>query len=146
MPAADFFESYLSTTIGADEILTDIRLPGLPPSAAVAFLEISRRYGDFAIVAAAAVIDLGAGGEIAEARIALGGVGPRPVRARVAERLLVGQRPTAALLAEAAVGLAVSAGDDGLSEAGGLAADRLATAAPGLARDRCVASTAVPTR
>ena len=58
--AADFFETYLTTTIGPDEILTEIRLPGLPPKAAVAFLEISRRHGDFAIVAAAAVVDLDA--------------------------------------------------------------------------------------
>ena len=100
--AADFFETYLTTTIGPDEILTEIRLPGLPQKAAVAFLEISRRHGDFAIVAAAAVVDLDARGQIAEARIALGGVGPKPVRARAAERLLAGQRPTAALLAEAA--------------------------------------------
>jgi aerobic carbon-monoxide dehydrogenase medium subunit len=100
--AADFFETYLTTTIGPDEILTEIRLPGLPQKAAVAFLEISRRHGDFAIVAAAAVVDLDARGQITEARIALGGVGPKPVRARAAERLLAGQRPTAALLAEAA--------------------------------------------
>jgi CO/xanthine dehydrogenase FAD-binding subunit len=100
--AADFFETYLSTTIRPDEILTEIRLPALPPRAGVAFLEISRRHGDFAIVAAAAVVNLDAAGAIAEARIALGGVGPRPVRARAAERLLAGQRPTASLVAEAA--------------------------------------------
>jgi CO/xanthine dehydrogenase FAD-binding subunit len=95
--AADFFETYLTTTIGPDEVLTEIRLPGLSPKAAVAFLEISRRHGDFAIVAAAAVVDLEASGQIAQVRIALGGVGPRPVRARAAERLLGGQRPTVAL-------------------------------------------------
>ena len=100
--AGDFFETYLSTAIAPDEILTEIRIPGLPTGASVAFLEISRRHGDFAIVAAATVVALAASGEIAGARIALGGVGPRPVRARAAEQLLVGQRPTAALLAEAA--------------------------------------------
>jgi CO/xanthine dehydrogenase FAD-binding subunit len=100
--AADFFETYLTTTIAPDEILTEIRIPGLTPKAAVAFLEISRRHGDFAIVAAAVVVDLDAGGRIAEARIAIGGAGPRPVRARAAERLLAGQRPSTALLAEAA--------------------------------------------
>ena len=101
VPAASFFETYLSTTIAPDEILTEILIPGLPGTAAVAFLEISRRHGDFAIVAAAAVVNLAASGGIAEVRIALGGVGPRPVRARAAERMLVGQRPTTALLAEA---------------------------------------------
>jgi CO/xanthine dehydrogenase FAD-binding subunit len=100
--AADFFDTYLTTTIAPDEILTEVRVPGLPPTAAVAFLEISRRHGDFAIVAAAAAVDLDAGGRVAGARIALGGVGPKPVRARAAERILAGQRPTAALVAEAA--------------------------------------------
>jgi aerobic carbon-monoxide dehydrogenase medium subunit len=100
--AAEFFDTYLSTTIGPDEILTEVRVPGLPAQAAVAFLEISRRHGDFAIVAAAAAVDLDAGGRIAGARIALGGVGPRPVRARAAERMLTGQRPTGSLVAEAA--------------------------------------------
>lgn len=100
--AADFFDTYLSTTIGPDEILTEIRMPSVAPRAAVAFVEISRRHGDFALVAAGTVVDVDGGGRIAEARIALGGVGPRPVRARTAERMLVGQRPTAALLAEAA--------------------------------------------
>jgi carbon-monoxide dehydrogenase medium subunit len=102
VPAAAFFESYLSTVIAPDEILTDIRLPALPPRASVAFLEISRRHGDLAIVAAAAAVDLAPDGRIADARIALGGVGPRPVRAQAAPALLAGQRPTAALLAEAA--------------------------------------------
>ena len=100
--AADFFDTYLSTTIGPDEILTEIRMPSVAARAAVAFVEISRRHGDFALVAAGTVVDVDGGGRIAEARIALGGVGPRPVRARTAERMLVGQRPTAALLAEAA--------------------------------------------
>jgi CO/xanthine dehydrogenase FAD-binding subunit len=100
--AADFFETYLSTTIAPDEILTEIRVPDLPPGAAVAFLEISRRHGDFAIVAAAVAVDLDRAGRIAHARIALGGVGPKPVRGRAAERMLAGQRPTAALVAEAA--------------------------------------------
>jgi CO/xanthine dehydrogenase FAD-binding subunit len=100
--AADFFETYLSTTIAPDEILTEIRVPDLPPGAAVAFLEISRRHGDFAIVAAAAAVHLDTAGRIAGARIALGGVRPRPVRGRAAERMLAGQRPAAALIAEAA--------------------------------------------
>jgi CO/xanthine dehydrogenase FAD-binding subunit len=102
VPAGEFFDTYLSTTIRPDEILTEIRLPGTAPRAGVAFVEISRRHGDFALVAAGAVVDLDGAGRIAAARIALGGVGPRPVRARTAEGMLVGQRPTAALLAEAA--------------------------------------------
>jgi CO/xanthine dehydrogenase FAD-binding subunit len=100
--AAEFFQTYLSTVIEPDEILTEIRVPALPPRARAAFVEISRRHGDFALVAAAASVDVDPSGHIALARVALGGVGPVPIRAREAEAMLMGQRPTAALLAQAA--------------------------------------------
>src|SRR5215475_12186264 len=96
--AADFFQTYLSTAIEPDEILTEIRVPVLPPRARGAFLEISRRHGDFALVAAAATVEVDGSGRIMCSRIALGGVGPTPVRARRAEAMLAGQLPTAALL------------------------------------------------
>ena len=100
--AADFFQTYLSTAIEPDEILTEIRVPGLPSGARGAFLEISRRHGDFALVAAAAAVEVDGSGRIVSSRIALGGVGPTPIRARRAEAMLAGQPPTAALLREAA--------------------------------------------
>jgi len=100
--AADFFRTYLSTAIEPDEILTEVRVPGQPPHARAAFLEISRRHGDFALVAAAAAVEVDGGGRIVWARIALGGVGPTPVRARPAEAMLTGQHPTQALIGAAA--------------------------------------------
>ena len=56
------------------------------------FLEFSRRQGDFAIAAVAAVLELDSGGACTSARIGLGGVAPAPVRALAAERALVGRR------------------------------------------------------
>jgi CO/xanthine dehydrogenase FAD-binding subunit len=100
--AADFFQTYLSTAIAPDEILTEVRVPGLPPGAGSAFLEISRRHGDFALVAAAAAVEVDGSGRIVSSRIALGGVGPTPVRARPAEAMLLTQQPTPALIREAA--------------------------------------------
>ncbi|MCZ0736555.1 FAD binding domain-containing protein [Phreatobacter sp. AB_2022a] len=55
----------------------------------------------FAVVSAAAALDI-EDGTIAGARIALGGVAAKPWRARDAEALLIGERPTAELLARAA--------------------------------------------
>ena len=100
--AHDFFQTYLTTDIAPTELLTEIRVPALPGPTGVAFTELARRHGDFAIVAAAAAVTLDAGGAVAAARVALGGVGPTPIRARAAEQALTGQRPTKALLAEAA--------------------------------------------
>ena len=100
--AHDFFQTYLTTDIAPTELLTEIRVPGLPGRAGVAFTELARRHGDFAIVAVAAAVTLDAGGTVTAARVALGGVGPTPIRARTAEQALAGQRPTKALLADAA--------------------------------------------
>jgi carbon-monoxide dehydrogenase medium subunit len=99
--ASDFFQTYLTTDIAPDELLTAIRIPDLPPRTSVAFLELARRHGDFAIVACAAALTIDAEGVITRARIALGGVGPTPLRARGAEAVLTGQRPAKALLAAA---------------------------------------------
>ena len=48
----DFFRSYMTTAIEADECLIEIQVPPLPPGTGWAFEEISRRHGDFALVAA----------------------------------------------------------------------------------------------
>jgi CO/xanthine dehydrogenase FAD-binding subunit len=50
---------------------------------------VARRHGDFALAAVAATLTV-SDGAIGEARIALTGVGPTPVRAAEAEALLVG--------------------------------------------------------
>jgi carbon-monoxide dehydrogenase medium subunit len=58
---------------------------------------------DIAVVGVAVVLALDASGQVIErARIALSAVAPTPIRARRAEAALEGQRPTPALLAQAA--------------------------------------------
>ena len=98
--AEKFFVTYLTTALEPTEVLAEVILPPLPPNTATAFLELTRRHGDFAIVGVAAVVTLGEGGSISRARIALCGVGPTPIRAKRAEAALVGQRPSKKLLAE----------------------------------------------
>ncbi len=50
LTAAELFRSYLATSLGADEMLVEVRLPAMPAGAGFAFEEFSRRHGDFAIV------------------------------------------------------------------------------------------------
>jgi carbon-monoxide dehydrogenase medium subunit len=64
--------------------------------------ELSRRAGDFAIVAVAALIRLDGRGRIDDARVAFGGVGPAPLRVPAAEDRLRGAEPTAERLGQAA--------------------------------------------
>ncbi len=88
--ARDFFLDALTVDLGSAELLTAVVLPKLPPQIGWGFAEVARRHGDFALAAAAATLTVTQGG-VSEARIALTGVGPVPVRARDAEVLLKGQ-------------------------------------------------------
>lgn len=102
VPARDFFVSYLTTCLGESEILTEVRIPELERGAGWSFAELSRRYGDFALVGVAVRVAADARGVSTDAAIALTGVGPRPVRATSAEQLLRGERSSQALFARVA--------------------------------------------
>jgi carbon-monoxide dehydrogenase medium subunit len=91
VPADDFFVTYYTTALDVDEVLTEIRLPARPPSA-WAFGEVARRKGDFALAGVALAVDADDDGVVRTARVALFGVGDRPVRALAAEAALVGRR------------------------------------------------------
>jgi carbon-monoxide dehydrogenase medium subunit len=99
--AGEFFRGYLTTALAADEWLAEARLPVPPREAGWAFVELARRHGDFALVAVAALLEVGNDGTCARARVALGGVGPMPLRAAASERILVGQKLTAEVFAAA---------------------------------------------
>jgi carbon-monoxide dehydrogenase medium subunit len=84
---ADLFETYLTTTLAADEVLTEVRLPAMPEGAGWAFEEFARRHGDFAIVGVAAMV-VRDGERCRRARLATAGTGPVPRRLRAAEEIL----------------------------------------------------------
>ena len=101
IPAAQWFEGYLTTSRRPDELLVEVRFPTARGGTGVSFTEVARRHGDFAIVGLAASLVL-SGGVISDARLAFAGVSEVPVRATAAEELLAGQRPSAELFDEAA--------------------------------------------
>jgi CO/xanthine dehydrogenase FAD-binding subunit len=84
---AELFQSYLTTSLGHDEILVEVRLPAMPTGAGYAFEEFSRRHGDFALVGIAAML-VGDGSRCSVARLATAGAGPVPIRLRSAEEIL----------------------------------------------------------
>jgi len=101
VPAAEWFEGYLTTSRRPDEILTEVRFPAAGPGSGAAFQEVARRHGDFAVVGLAASLTL-TDDAISDARLAFAGIADVPVRAADAEDLLVGERPSAELFEEAA--------------------------------------------
>jgi len=101
VPAAEWFEGYLTTSRGPDELLTEVRFPRAARGTGVSFQEVARRHGDFAMVGLATSVTL-SGEAITDARLAFAGVSDVPVRASGAEDLLVGERPSDELFDEAA--------------------------------------------
>jgi aerobic carbon-monoxide dehydrogenase medium subunit len=102
VPAQEFFEGSFTTTLQADELLTEIRMP-VTEGRGTAFTELARRTGDFAIAGVAAVVRFQPGSRrVAEAGLAALGVGPTPIRLRDAEAAVVGSDLSGASVSAAA--------------------------------------------
>jgi aerobic carbon-monoxide dehydrogenase medium subunit len=90
---AKFPVAYMTPVLEPDELLTGVRFPCWRPGHGFAFVEFSRRHGDFAIISAAALIEEDQDGKLTRVSLTLGGMGPVPVRAHEVERALVGENP-----------------------------------------------------
>ena len=106
----EFFVSFLTTALDSSEILAEVRLPIWPRPTGYSFQEISRRHGDFAVVAVAVLLLLNDKGECKNSSIVLAGVGPTPLKAKRSEGLLMGKKVTRELM-EKAGGLAAEDSD-----------------------------------
>jgi len=76
--ADDLLVSYLTTTLAPDEVVVELRVPTIGPRSGWSFLELSRRSSDWMVVGVAALVELDAGGAVAAASVAIGGVAERP--------------------------------------------------------------------
>lgn len=92
--ASEFFVGLFTTAIEPGELLVEVDVPSLPPGSGVAFQEISRRHGDFALAGAAAMVSLDDSGRCTRARVALLSLGDRPVVAEHVSTTLVGHTPS----------------------------------------------------
>ncbi|MGP4080649.1 FAD binding domain-containing protein [Pseudalkalibacillus sp. R45] len=96
--AEDFFITYLTTDLMPSEILTEIHLPIWHGRKGYSFLEIARRHGDFALVAASCQLTLDDQDRIEKVRLALGGVEAIPFLIEDAQDLLHGERLSSSLI------------------------------------------------
>jgi carbon-monoxide dehydrogenase medium subunit len=105
VPAADFFTGLFSTALEPGELVTEIVIPCVPTKgngAGTAFEEFSRRHGDFARAGVAVRVATDDNGRCTLARVALFGVGDRPMLASGCARVLEGQLPSAGVIRAAA--------------------------------------------
>ncbi|MEU4235895.1 FAD binding domain-containing protein [Actinoplanes sp. NPDC026619] len=101
VPAEQFFTGPFTTARRPEELLAEARLPVLPDGTGVGYAEDRRGPGIYPEAAAMAAVTV-ADGLISAAAIGLVNAGPCPVRARTAERALVGSAfSDAAVLAAA---------------------------------------------
>lgn len=98
--AAEFFTGWFSTALAADELLIEIRIPAPAAGTGVAFEEVSRRYGDTAIVGVAVTLRVHHE-MVVDARIVVTGVSDIPVRSPKAEEVLQGVSPCDRAFSEA---------------------------------------------
>ena len=101
VPFAGFPVAYMTPAIEANELVVGVRFPQWAPKHGYAFVEFSRRHGDFAITSAAVLLEGDASGKITRASVTIGGMGTAPERAREVEQAIVGQVPAGTLFREA---------------------------------------------
>ena len=99
--AADLFEDFLTTAVGADEILTEVRLPTMD-GYGFGYHKFNRRQEDWAMVAVCAYVKKAGDGTCEDVRLGLTHMGSTPLRATAAEQALRGKPLDAQSIAAAA--------------------------------------------
>lgn len=87
---SDLFTGLFTTSLAADEILTEIRVPTPPAHSGGAYVKVERKVGDFATAAVAAQVTL-EGNICKRVGIGLTNVGATPIEATRAEKALQGK-------------------------------------------------------
>lgn len=97
--ARAFYKGSYETALKAGEIVTAIEIP-VTARQAYAYEKLKRKIGDYATAAAAVVLTLKAG-KVATCAIALTNLGPTPLLAEAAAKVLIGRAPDEAAISAA---------------------------------------------
>jgi carbon-monoxide dehydrogenase medium subunit len=100
--ADDFFTDFYTTAMTAHEVLTEIRVPLPAAGSGTAYVKLPHPASGYVVVSVGVLITRQASGSCASARVALGGLGSGPVRARATETGLQGKSLTPEVIAAAA--------------------------------------------
>ncbi|HYM83833.1 MAG TPA: FAD binding domain-containing protein [Candidatus Dormibacteraeota bacterium] len=101
LPIEQLWTGFMTTALEDTELVTEVRVP--PVRGETAYLKFGRKQANTpAVVTVAARVVLEAG-RVSEARIALGAVGPHPIRAHAAEAAIVGSSLEEAAIARASM-------------------------------------------
>ena len=102
VPIDEFFYGFYMTAVQQGEILTEIQIPVPPKGSGNAYHKLERKVGDYATAGVAVQLTIDDNGICTAAGIGLTNVNPTPLRAERSEQVLVGQKLTDKIIAEAA--------------------------------------------
>jgi aerobic carbon-monoxide dehydrogenase medium subunit len=98
----DWFKGLMTTAVGEEEILVELRVPVLPASTGAAYLKFPHPASRFAVVGVAASITLDGKGMCSKASVGVTGAGTKAVRAKGVEAGCSGKKLDAAAIEAAA--------------------------------------------
>jgi carbon-monoxide dehydrogenase medium subunit len=102
IPLDELYLAILTTSLAADEILTEIRVPFPTPRSGGAYEKLERKVGDYAVIGVGAQLSLDAVGNIERAGIGLCNAASTSITASQAEAYLAGKPPATDFLNHAA--------------------------------------------
>ena len=100
IPIEEFWTGFLTTVLASDELVTRLEVP--LEGGRDAFLKLGRKAANTPAVVTVAVHAVFDGNTVAVARVALGAVGPHPLRSKGAEAAITGQTLSREVVAGAA--------------------------------------------
>jgi carbon-monoxide dehydrogenase medium subunit len=100
IPVEDLLVDLLTTSLDADEVLTEVVIPG--GTTAASYEKFRHPASGYAVVGIAAAVKQGADGTVHDARIAVTGCTSKATRATDAEQALIGKKLSADSIAAAA--------------------------------------------
>jgi carbon-monoxide dehydrogenase medium subunit len=109
IPLETFYTDIFETAMEHEEMIVEIQVPPMPAKTGAAYTKFNLLQNDMGVVGVAAAMTADANGTCKDARIVLGNAGVTPIRAKNAEKVLVGKKITDALFAEAGEAAAAEA-------------------------------------
>jgi carbon-monoxide dehydrogenase medium subunit len=109
--AADFFQGWMTTALGENELLTAIEIPEKQAGQGMAYAKFVHPASRYAVVGAAAIVTM-KNGTCSGARVAIGGLLPAAKRAQGVEGALAGAKPAPDAISKAAAMVAHDLGED----------------------------------
>jgi carbon-monoxide dehydrogenase medium subunit len=101
MPLEEFYTALFETALKKDEMVVEVQVPPPRPRTATAYAKFNLIENDQGIIGVAAMTEVDPAGTCKDSRIILSNAGVTPIRAKSAEKVLLGKKRSESLLMKA---------------------------------------------